>query len=98
MPEMKDTEAQAIREMAATAKQGNSVRLAQWREGDRTQMGQARIWACGWYTENDPDNMQRVGSRRTEKEIAELIASAAKLFADIVEPKRITIHGPANAN
>jgi hypothetical protein len=42
--------------------------------------------------------MQRVGSRRTEKEIAELIASAAKLFADIVKPKRITIHSPANVN
>ncbi|MGD0500234.1 MAG: hypothetical protein ABSC23_17570 [Bryobacteraceae bacterium] len=38
---MKDTEAQAIREMAATAKQGNSVRLAQWREDDLTRMGQA---------------------------------------------------------
>jgi len=39
--------------------------------------------------------MHRVGSRRIERE---MIACAAKLFADILKPKRITIHGPANVN
>jgi hypothetical protein len=96
MSGMKDTEVQAIREMAATAKQGNNVRIGQWREDDPTRIGQSRIWACGWYAERAPDNMHRVGCRRSEREIAELIASAAKLFADIVKPKKITIHDPVN--
>lgn len=89
---MTDTEARAIREMARVAREGNGVRIAQWREDDITRIGQARIWACGWYAECDPDNMHPVGSRRTEKEMAELITSATKLFADIVKPKRIAIH------
>lgn len=95
---MTNTEAEAIREMAATAKRGNNVRIAKWREDDPTRMGQPRIWACGWYAERDPNDMHPVGRRTTEREIAKLIASAAKLFADIVKPKRITIHGPANVN
>jgi hypothetical protein len=95
---MKDTEVHAIREMAASAKRGNNVRIAQWREDDPTRIGQSRIWVCGWYDERDPDNMQCVGWRRTEEEVTELIASAARLVADIVKPKRITIHSPANAN
>jgi hypothetical protein len=40
--------------------------------------------------------MHAVGRRRTENEMEALIASAAKLFADIVKPKRITINVPAN--
>ncbi len=56
------------------------------------------VWVCGWYAERDPDNMHIVGWRRTEREIAELIASAAKLLADIVKPKKITLHGPAIVN
>jgi hypothetical protein len=93
---MTNTEAQAIREMARAALKGNGVRIARWREDDISRIGQARIWACGWYAERDPDNMHPVGRRRTENEMEELIASAAKLFADIVKPKRITINFPAN--
>lgn len=92
MSAMNDTEAQAIREMARVAKQGNGVRIAQWRQDDPARRG----WACGWYAEHDPNNMHPVGWRRTEREIAELIACAAKLLADIVKPKRITFHCPAN--
>jgi len=57
-----------------------------------------RVWVCGWYTEDYPDDMHHVGWRWTEEEMSELCASAAVLLSDIVKPKRITIHGPANVN
>ena len=94
---MTETETRTIREMAEAARR-SSVSLARWREDDPTRMGRASIWACGWYTENDPDDMHRVGWRRTKEEISELCISAGLLFSQIVKPKESDIHGPANVN
>ena len=97
MSGMKDSEASAIREMANAARR-SSVRLAQWLEDAPTSKGRVRVWVCGWYTEDHPDDMHHVGWRLTEEEISELCGSAGVLFSQIVKPKRITIHGPANVN
>ena len=97
MSGMKDSEASAIREMANAARR-SSVRLAQWLEDAPTSKGRVRVWVCGWYTEDHPDDIHHVGWRWTEEEISELCGSAGVLFSQIVKPKRITIHGPANVN
>ncbi len=97
MSGMNDSEAWAIRKMANAAKRSN-VRLARWLEHAPTSRGMARVWVCGWYTEDHPDDMHHVGWRWTKEEIAELCVSAGGLFSEIVKPKKIRIHGPANVS
>ena len=97
MSVMKDSEAWAIRKMANAAKRSN-VRLARWLEDAPTSIGRTRVWVCGWYTEDHPDDMHHVGWRWTKEEISELCVSAGVLFSEIVKPKRIKIHGPANVS
>ena len=91
---MRESETQAIREMAAAAKT-KSVRLARWQDDAPTHLGKVRVWVCGWYPEDDPDNTHHVGWRMTEEEMSDLCVAAAKLFADLVRPRKIRINGPA---
>jgi len=50
------------------------------------------LWACDWYAVQEAQTQCAAWAGAAEKESGELIASVAKLFADIVRPRRITIH------
>ena len=52
------------------------------------------LGACDWYVVQEAQTKCAAWVGAAEKESAELIASVAKLFADIVRPRRITIHCP----
>jgi hypothetical protein len=95
---MNDKERAEIEKMANHAMAGHSVYMKKW---DETTVIGTHVWMLWWSecgsTANEKPTAPHymIGYRLSEDEMSTFQAEAAAYFASLVQPTKITMHGPS---